>query len=91
MTVKDLFDSVSAFLQIGLMSVASFMELFREASVALFIIDGIKAKRQNRKRKTGITVMFIITIILDVLACLGIIFFFFVLFMAASGKPWPFK
>ena len=73
MTVKDLFDSISAFLQIGLMGVASFMELFREASIALFIIDGIKAKRQHRKRKVGITIMFIISIILDVIVVLVMI------------------
>ena len=33
-------------------------------SVVLFIVDGIKAKRQNRKRKTGIKVMFVISIVL---------------------------
>ena len=31
---------------------------FVTVSVVLFIVDGIKAKRQHRKRKTGITVMF---------------------------------
>ena len=91
MKIKELFDVASMFFEIVVMGVGSIMELFTPLSVALFIIDGIKAKRQNRKRKTGITVMFIIAIILDVLAYLLIIFFFYVLFMAASGKPWPFK
>ena len=91
MKIKELFDVASMFFEIVVMGVGSIMELFTPLSVALFIIDGIKAKKQNRKRKTGITVMFIIAIILDVLAYLLIIFFFYVLFMAASGKPWPFK
>ena len=91
MKIKELFDVASMFLEIVVMGVGSIMELFTPLSVALFIIDGIKAKRQNRKRKTGITVMFIIAIILDILAYLLIIFFFYVLFMAAAGKPWPFK
>ena len=46
---------------------------FRVLSVVLFIIDGIKAKRQHRKRKVGITIMFIISIILDVIVVLGMI------------------
>ena len=51
------------------MAVTAFMVL----SVVLFIIDGIKAKRQHRKRKAGITIMFIISIILDVIVVLGMI------------------
>ena len=51
------------------MAVTAFMVL----SVVLFIIDGIKAKRQHRKRKAGITIMFIISIILDVIVFLGMI------------------
>lgn len=42
---------------------------FVTVSVVLFIVDGIKAKRQHRKRKTGITVMFIIAIICEVIFC----------------------
>jgi len=42
---------------------------FVTVSVILFIVDGIKAKRQHRKRKTGITVMFIIAIIFEVIFC----------------------
>ena len=35
---------------------------FLVVSVILFIVDGVKAKRQHRKRKTGIKVMFVISI-----------------------------
>lgn len=35
---------------------------FLVVSVILFIVDGIKAKREHRKRKTGIKVMFVIAI-----------------------------
>jgi hypothetical protein len=91
MTVKDLIGSVSLVLEIAVMGVGSIMELFKPLAIALFIVDGIKAKKQNRKRKAGFTAMFIIAIILDVLATLIIIFFFVVLYMAAAGKPWPFK
>ena len=42
------------------MAVTGFLVL----SVVLFIVDGIKAKRQHRKRKTGIIVMFVISIVL---------------------------
>ena len=89
MTIKELFDVASVFNEIVLMGVATFLELLMGLSVVLFILDGIKAKSQNRKRKVGITVMFIISIIIHVLACLFIICFFAVLFMAASGTPWP--
>lgn len=37
---------------------------FLVVSVILFIVDGVKAKRQHRKRKTGIKVMFVISIVL---------------------------
>ncbi len=35
---------------------------FLVVSVILFIVDGIKAKREHRKRKTGIKVMFVVAI-----------------------------
>ena len=35
---------------------------FLVVSVILFIVDGIKAKREHRKRKAGIKVMFVIAI-----------------------------
>ena len=90
MTAKELFDLVSMFLQIVLMGVMAFVELFMGLSVALFIIDGIKAERQHRKRKVGIKVMFIISIILQVLLFLLGIYAIVVVIMASTGTPWPF-
>lgn len=59
MTPKELFDLVSTLLQTGLEIVLIFVELFTGLSIVLFIMDGIKAKSQNRKRKVGITIMFL--------------------------------
>jgi hypothetical protein len=68
--MSGLTDTITMYLEMGLtMAVTAFMVL----SVVLFIIDGIKAKRQHRKRKVGITIMFIISIILDVIVVLGMI------------------
>ena len=68
--MSGLTDTITMYLEMGLtMAVTAFMVL----SVVLFIIDGIKAKRQHRKRKAGITIMFIISIILDVIVFLGMI------------------
>ena len=52
--MSGLTDTITMYLEMGLtMAVTAFMVL----SVVLFIIDGIKAKRQHRKRKVGITIM----------------------------------
>lgn len=68
--MSGLTDTITMYLEMGLtLAVTAFMVL----SVVLFIIDGIKAKRQHRKRKVGITIMFIISIILDVIVVLGMI------------------
>ena len=48
-------------------------------SVILFIIDGIKAKRQQRKRKAGITVMFIIAMILEAVFIIAVVLFFYMI------------
>ena len=88
MKVNELFDLVSMFLQMGLTVVMIFIELFIGSSVALFIIDGIKAKRQHRKRKAGINVMFIISIILAVLQLILGIYACVVLFMFLTGMAW---
>ena len=45
---------------------------FLVVSVILFIIDGIKAKREHRKRKTGIKVMFVIAIILATIISIAV-------------------
>ena len=88
MKVNELFDLVSMFLQMGLTVVMIFIELFIGSSVALFIIDGIKAKRQHRKRKVGINVMFIISIILAVLQLILGIYACVVFFMFLTGLAW---
>ena len=88
MKVNELFDLVSMFLQMGFTVVMIFIELFIGSSVALFINDGIKAKRQHRKRKAGINVMFIISIILAVLQLILGIYACVVLFMFLTGMAW---
>lgn len=45
---------------------------FIALSVVLFIIDGVKAKRQHRKRKAGITVIFVIAMIIAALEIIGL-------------------
>ena len=45
---------------------------FLVVSVILFIVDGIKAKREHRKRKTGIKVMFVIAIVLATLITIAV-------------------
>ena len=45
---------------------------FIALSVVLFIIDGVKAKRQHRKRKAGINVMFVIAMIIAALEIIGL-------------------
>lgn len=45
---------------------------FIALSVVLFIIDGVKAKRQHRKRKAGITVIFVIAMIIPALEIIGL-------------------
>ena len=49
-------------------AITAFIALF----VVLFIIDGVKAKRQHRKRKAGITVMFVIAMIIAALEIIGL-------------------
>ena len=45
---------------------------FLVVSVILFIVDGIKAKREHRNRKTGIKVMFVIAIILATIISIAV-------------------
>lgn len=52
--------------------VSAAITAFIALSVVLFIIDGVKAKRQHRKRKTGITVMFVIAMIIAALEIIGL-------------------
>ena len=83
--MSGLTDTITMYLEMGLtMAVTAFMVL----SVVLFIIDGIKAKRQHRKRKAGINVMFIISIILAVLQLILGIYACVVFFMFLTGMAW---
>ena len=52
--------------------VSAAITAFIALSVVLFIIDGVKAKRQHRKRKAGITVMFVIAMITAALEIIGL-------------------
>ena len=53
--------------------VSAAITAFIALSVVLFIIDGVKAKRQHRKRKAGITVMFVIAMIIAALEIIGLV------------------
>ena len=52
--------------------VSAAITAFIALSVVLFIIDGVKAKRQHRKRKAGINVMFVIAMIIAALEIIGL-------------------
>lgn len=41
-------------------------------SMVLFVIDGIKAKKEKRKRKLWITIAFVISLIITVLFFIGV-------------------
>ena len=41
-------------------------------SIVLFVIDGINAKKENRKRKLWITIAFVISLIITVLFFIGV-------------------
>ena len=51
------------------------------ASIVLFVIDGIKAKKEKRKRKLWITIAFVISLIVLVLFFIGVAFLAVVLLM----------
>lgn len=61
------------------MAASTALSGFVVLSVILFIIDGIKAKRQQRKRKVGITVMFIIAMILEAVFIIAVVLFFYMI------------
>ena len=62
-------DALAMLLEMGL-SLAGMA--FLTVSVILFIVDGIKAKREHRKRKTGIEVMFVIAIIFATIIAIAV-------------------
>ncbi|MBQ7627877.1 MAG: hypothetical protein IJS85_02890 [Clostridiales bacterium] len=41
-------------------------------SIVLFVIDGINAKKENRKRKLWITIAFVLSLIITVLFFIGV-------------------
>ena len=62
------------------------VESFMVLSVVLFIVDGIKAKRQHRRRKVGITVMFIFAVIIAALSFIGVMFILMAIAMYIAGS-----
>ena len=62
-------------------AVIIFSIVFFVGSIILFIVDGIKAKKENRKRRVWITVLFCISMGHLALAVLILIFFFAMLFL----------
>ena len=50
-------------------------------SIVLFVIDGINAKKENRKRKLWITIAFVVSLIVLVLFFIGVAFLAIVLLM----------
>lgn len=62
------------------------VEGFMALSIVLFIVDGVKAKRQHRKRKAGITVMFIIAVVIAALSVIGVMFILMAITMYVIGS-----
>ena len=50
-------------------------------SIVLFVIDGINAKKENRKRKLWITIAFVISLIITVLFFIGVVIMVLALIM----------
>ena len=74
--MNSIFDTAQMYIS---MAASTALSGFVVLSVILFIIDGIKAKRQHRKRKAGITVMFIISMVLTALMIIAVGVFFYLL------------
>ena len=73
MSAHDLFVIVSNSLSVVVEVLLTAIFIYIDASIVLFIIDAIRAKKQGRKIKTGFKIMFIIAMILAaVLLALGI-------------------
>ena len=64
-------DLASMYLEMGLTFLAF---AFVVTSIVLFIVDGVKASKEKRKRKKWITVMFITAMILNAVFIAGVIF-----------------
>ncbi len=74
--MNSIFDTAQMYISMALSTAISGFVIL---SVILFIIDGIKAKRQHRKRKAGITVMFIIAMILEAVFIIAVVLFFYMI------------
>lgn len=57
-------------------------------SIVLFVIDGINAKKENRKRKLWITIAFVISLIVLVLFFIGVALLALVLIMYPFMGIW---
>ena len=54
-------------------ALSSLVIAFIAVSIVRFIVDGIKAKRENRKRRRGVKIMFVIAVSLAGLLVLAVI------------------
>lgn len=59
---------------------AMLLMAFIIVSIILFVLDGIKAQKEKRKRKTWITVLFVIGMIFSAILVIVMIAFFALLF-----------
>ena len=60
--------------------------IFCDASIVLFIIDAVRAKKQGRKIKTGFKIMFIIAMVLTaIMFALGIYVIVLLLSLLTNG------
>ena len=73
MSAHDLFVTVSNTLSVLFEVLSTAIVMYIDMSIVLFIIDAIRAKKQNRKIKKGFKIMFIIAMILTtIIFALGI-------------------
>ena len=73
MSAHDLFITVSNTLSVLFEVLSTAIVMYIDMSIVLFIIDAIRAKKQNRKIKKGFKIMFIIAMILTtIIFALGI-------------------
>jgi hypothetical protein len=71
-------------------ALVSIVFLYCLTAIVLFIVDGIKAKKEHRKRKKVFTVMFIIALViyaLAILAVLALIAIMILYFLTYVGLP----
>ena len=69
-------------------AVVGVVSLLVLGSIVLFVIDGINAKKENRKRKLWITIAFVISLIVLVLFFIGVALLALVLIMYPFMGIW---